>query len=103
VGEPPSITPTAPPSAPPVLAVGGSALTSTTEGDLLRVRSGPGLSFPVLFGLANGTLVTLREGPVAADGYNWWRVETADGRTGWAVDGVIEGSGWLQTLIPVGG
>ena len=103
VGEPPSITPTAPPSAPPVLAVGGSALTITTEGDLLRVRSGPGLSFPVLFGLANGTLVTLREGPVAADGYNWWRVETADGRTGWAVDGVIEGSGWLQTLIPVGG
>lgn len=100
VGEPPVITPTA---AAAVLTVGGMAVVQTTEGDALRVRSGPGASFPVLFHLANGALVTLREGPVAADGYNWWRVETTDGRIGWAVDGVIEGSGWLQTLIPVGG
>lgn len=104
---PPAIplTPTLPPVVPPPgLGVGGTALVQTTEGDTLRARTGPGLGYAVAFLMPNGTLVTLREGPVAADGYSWWRVEAPDGRSGWAVDGVPEGlSGWLQTLVPAGG
>lgn len=115
LGEPPVMTPTLPPGWPPTatavapvpppgLMVGGTAVVQTTAGDHLRTRTGPGIGYPVLFLLANGTPVTLREGPVAADGYSWWRVETGDGRAGWAVDGVPESvSGWLQTLIPAGG
>lgn len=98
---PPGVTPTA--GAPFGLTIGGMALIITTEGDFLRVRSGPGTSYAVLFQLSNGTLVTVREGPLGGDGYSWWRIETGDGRSGWAVEGVPEADGWLQTLVPVGG
>lgn len=112
LGEPPVMVPTATAGSPGVtptvsapfeLTIGGMALINTTEGDFLRVRNGPGMSFAVLFQLSNGTLVTVREGPLSGDGYSWWRIETGDGRAGWAVDGVPEAGGWLQTLVPVGG
>lgn len=98
-------TPPLPPTAVPpgVLAVGGQARTNTTAGDLLRVRTGAGIAFQVAFQLPTGTLVTLREGPVAADGYVWWRIETADGRSGWCVASVPDAAspgGVLQTLLP---
>lgn len=101
LGAPPVMTPTA--SAPFGLAIGGMALINTTEGDFLRVRSGPGTAYAVLFQLSNGSLVTVREGPLSGGEYTWWRIETGDGRSGWVVDGVPEAGGWLQTLVPVGG
>jgi hypothetical protein len=99
-------TPPLPPTTVPsgVLTVGGQARTNTTAGDMLRIRTGAGTAFQVTFQLTSGTPVTLREGPVAADGYVWWRIETADGRTGWCVEGVPDAAspgGYLQTLLPV--
>ncbi len=90
------------PLATPVLTVGGAAVVHTTEGDRLRVRSGPGTNFPVQFELPNGTPVTLMSGPAAGTGYTWWYIRTLDGRTGWVVEGVPDAGGWLQTLIPTG-
>lgn len=111
LGEPPTLPPTATAApafptattAPTGLTIGGYAAVNTTAGDMLRVRSGPGLEHGVLFLLPSRTIVIVREGPVSASGYTWWRVETLDGRTGWAVDGVPEGDGWLPTLIPSAG
>lgn len=101
-GVPPVATPTpVPPPAGGELAVGGRAQVFTTEGDLLRVRTGPGLGFGVAYQFASGTIVTLLEGPFAADGYQWWRIEDGTGRMGWAVEGVTESTGYLQTLLPV--
>lgn len=101
LGEPPLMpTPTTPTG---VLAVGVRARVNTTAGDMLRVRTGPGTTFAVLFQLTNGTPVTLLEGPVAGpEGYSWWRIQTDDGRSGWAVEGVPEAGGFLPTLIPLG-
>lgn len=78
------------------LVVGGRARVFTTEGDSLNMRSGPGTSFAIVSELALDTRVTVLEGPVSADGLQWWRVQTDDARTGWAVDFVDS----IPTLIP---
>ncbi len=97
----PVITLPAPPAPVGVLAVGARATVNTTEGDMLRVRTGAGTSYAVAFQLPNGTGVTLLEGPVTGSGgLTWWRIQTDDGRSGWAVEGVNDTSGYLQTLLP---
>lgn len=99
-GQPPQM-PTATPAQPGQLTLNSTALVNTTEGDFLNVRTGPGVSFAVAFDLSNGTPVTLVEGPVSAEGYTWWRVQTNDGRAGWAVEGVQDpDEGFIQTLVP---
>ncbi len=108
-----AVTPAAPPApteAPPpppsptplVLAPGVRARVTTTAGDQLRVRSGPGTAYAIEFNLAAGSEVSVMEGPTAANGFNWWRIRADDGRTGWAVEGVTEGGEFLQTLTPIG-
>ncbi len=83
----------------PTLRVGGQATVRTTEGDTLRVRSGPGTSFIVTRSVEPGTVVTLLDGPTSAAGFTWWNVRLPDGATGW----VVEFADGEQTLIPVGG
>lgn len=108
IGTPPSL-PTLPPAAvvtppPPavanVLMLYGHAVITTTGGDPLRIRTGAGTGFAVAFQLPNGTPVTLMEGPVSADGLIWWRIQAADGRGGWCVEGVMDNGVYLQTLVP---
>lgn len=70
-------------SGKPGLAVGATAWVQQAGGKNLRRRSAPGLNSQVHDGLAPGTQLTLLEGPVAADGYHWWRIRAADGREGW--------------------
>lgn len=89
------------PAPPQQLYPGGPAQVHTTEGDMLRVRSGPGTGFQVVFQLANGTMVRILEGPTEANGYSWWRIQTSDGRSGWVVEGVTDNGTFLQTLIPM--
>ncbi len=98
-----TIAPTAILAPPPllILHIGGVAQVHTTEGDMLRVRSGPGTGYGVQFQLAPGVLVNVLNGPQTADGLTWWFIQAPNGQTGWAVEGVPDGSGWLQTLIPV--
>src|SRR5690606_36593584 len=68
------------------LRVGGQATVRTTEGDTLRVRSGPGTSFIVTRSVEPGTVVTLIEGPTNAAGFTWWNIRLPDGSTGWVVE-----------------
>ncbi|HEX2907865.1 MAG TPA: tetratricopeptide repeat protein, partial [Phototrophicaceae bacterium] len=70
------------------LIVNDLAVVYTTEGDRLNLRSGPGLDFEIVSKLQRDTRVRLLEGPRKADGYAWWRISTADGAEGWAVERV---------------
>lgn len=83
------------------LFAGVTAEVYTTEGDRLNLRSGPGLRFDILGKLDKGAFVTLIEGPRKQDGLAWWKVRTADGTEGWAVERV-DTEQTLQMALVVG-
>ena len=92
----PTITPSLPPQ-PLVLRVDGFALIANTEGRPLRGRQKPSLASPPQVGFKEGERVRIREGPVEADGYTWWRIEGASG-VGWSAERSKEGVVWLQPV-----
>jgi 3D (Asp-Asp-Asp) domain-containing protein len=63
--------------------IGGNAVVSGTGGDGLVVRDNPGLGQGARTTLTEGARVQVLEGPVTADGHQWFRVTTAAG-SGWA-------------------
>ncbi|HZQ38550.1 MAG TPA: CAP domain-containing protein [Dehalococcoidia bacterium] len=97
-GDGPTAAPTVPaqsaPPAPPRLATtadvstnftgalvsGATAIVSGT-GDCLRVHDGPTVNASVVGCLPDGTAMVIAAGPIAADGFTWWRL----GGLGWAV------------------
>ncbi len=94
------------PTPPPTLltlAIGDSARVNVTGADNLRLRTSPNLDDSTIVTLMpNGLVVTLIDGPVSNAGFTWWRVRTADGLEGWAVESLMdEVSGSLQTLVPL--
>ena len=82
-GPTPSPSP-APSPVPPRVAVGGWVRVRGTEGGDLRLRSAPSLSGETRALVKEGTLLRVLEGPVEADGYTWWRVQSPEDQTGWA-------------------
>jgi hypothetical protein len=82
------------------LTPGGLATVNTTEGDTLNVRLGAGLGFDIVARLRDGERVTIVEGPRSAEGFVWWKIRTAAGIEGWAVESVQEDGARLQTLLP---
>ena len=64
------------------LGPGASAQVANTDGAGVRVRAAPSLSAPVRTALPEGTPVQVVDGPVSADGYDWYRIETEEG-SGW--------------------
>ena len=50
--------------------------------DCVNVRVGPSLEQTAIDSVCDGSTVRLSDGPVAADGYEWWQLE---GRSGWVV------------------
>src|SRR5262245_52305330 len=85
----PTITPSPSPQ-PLILRIDGTALVSNTEGRPLRGRQKPSLASPVRVGFKEGERVRIREGPVEADGYIWWRIEGQSG-VGWSAERSKEG------------
>ncbi len=100
LAAPSVLGPTVAPVNPGTLAVGRQAVINTTQGDKLRLRSGPGTSFAIITMLDKGTLVTLLEGPRSADGLTWWRVRTPGGVEGWVIEGINDSGTYIQTLVP---
>ncbi len=85
----------------PAFKAGDEARVQTTEGDPLNLRAVPGGE--VLVSLVNGSRVRVTGGPRVQEGYRWWRVQTPNGISGWAVEAVRDGQGnLLRTLLPVG-
>ena len=91
---PPTATPT--PLPPGALRLDAPARVVARQG--LNVRETPGTHAKLVGRFAPGTLVTVREGPTAADGYRWWRVESKQGLNGWVADGDEEDV-WLTGEI----
>ena len=54
----------------------------------LNLRQEPSASAPVIGALVSGDYVAIFAGPHEADGYRWWRVQTADDLFGWVAGGV---------------
>ncbi|RIK38772.1 MAG: hypothetical protein DCC55_20120 [Chloroflexi bacterium] len=75
-----------PPVTEPAAGVGGLATGTVVNANLLNVRSGPGLNFPVLATLPLGESVVL-EG--RDTGGFWLQVRLADGRLGWVSSGFM--------------
>jgi hypothetical protein len=80
----------------PGLSAGGGARVANTN-SCLFVHDAPVITATVLTCLADGTTVTVRGGPVDADGYRWWLVE-GGGMQGWAAEGDSRGVSWLVPL-----
>jgi len=78
VGTPPATSP------PTELGPGALAVITGTAGAGLRLRALATTDADVLGMGREGTVVTVLEGPVEADGYVWWKVRTPDGDEGWA-------------------
>jgi hypothetical protein len=81
------------------LQVGGEAKVAGDPGDTPnRVRTEPDRNAEQIGLLEPGTVVTLLEGPVCADGLVWWRVSEASlpGGEGWTA----EGDGSDYWLVP---
>lgn len=84
----PVLTPTATPEGGiPSPTVGGRAQV-TTRYQFVNLRQEPGLGAETIGQLANGTIVSILEGPEEADDLRWWRVEDDQGNTGWAAERV---------------
>lgn len=62
-----------------------------TEGQGLRLRSGPGTSNPPRFLGMDSEVFLVKDGPQDADGFTWWYLEAPydPGRSGWAASAYL--------------
>lgn len=77
------------PTPEPQIAIGGHVVIHGTGEDKLRCRAGPGLAEELVIVLDEGTRLSIMDGPVPVDDYEWWKIKTEDGQVGWAA------SDWL--------
>ncbi len=69
------------PGAPWPLEKGATVVVEGT-GTCLNVRVSPSIKADAVDCIADGTTIVLEDGPVTADGYDWWRPQD---RSGWVV------------------
>ncbi len=82
-GPPQSPTPT------PTVPTGGIQVGDTVKTiSAANMRSGPGLSAGIVTTLPADTPGTVIAGPIAANGYNWYQVQTAT-QTGWVANTLL--------------
>jgi len=86
--------PTATATPVPVILVGGRVVVQGTEGQQLSLRAGPAVAQNRLRIVEEGSVLKVVEGPVAADGFQWWRVQTSDNVEGWVA------GNWLVPVAP---
>lgn len=90
----PTATATSTPTPVPTLGPGGRA---EIRAETLNVRSAPGTGAARVGVLLRGQVVTIEGGPVDADGYRWWRIDTGEGLSGWVAEGTEE----VQWVAPI--
>jgi uncharacterized protein YgiM (DUF1202 family) len=94
---PPTTVPTAPvesssngdscPGAPRQRLNVGSYAYVCTKSDPVRLRVGAGSNYNSKTSLKTGTEVYVADGPVCANNWSWWWVETESGESGWMAEG----------------
>ncbi len=90
----PSPSPTVTETPVPVILPGGRAVVAGTGAEQLRMRVDPGLTQELVATLADGTRLSVLDGPQSVDGYTWWKVQTEDGQQGWVA------GDWLVPTAP---
>jgi hypothetical protein len=89
----PTRTPTQTPTPKPTFKIGASARIANT-GSCLNIHSAPALTASVVYCVPDAATVTVRDGPVDADGYRWWLIEVGKIK-GWVTEGAPGGPNWL--------
>jgi photosystem II stability/assembly factor-like uncharacterized protein len=81
---PPTVTPIPPPTATPSALIGPYAVVRVASYDVLNIRSGAGVSQPVVGSFPPDAMDVMRTGPaVMVDGSEWVEVQNPTGGTGW--------------------
>ena len=81
------------------MQVGHGGRVTYSTGVPVRLRSGPGVGYPILQLLPEGTTFTVMAGPTCADSYNWWGVHLPSGVEGWVAEGV-PGNYYIEPFGP---
>ena len=74
-------------AATPVAAASLAEVTGVEDGDMLKLRSGPGMGYSVVVGLPNGTMVR-NHGCTRVGGTPWCKISLKDVR---ALQGYVSG------------
>jgi hypothetical protein len=72
-------------------APGGQALAVPGFDSPLNVRTAPALDGDIVTAVVHGTVLAILDGPISADGYDWWQVRLPNTATGWAVGAAEDG------------
>jgi hypothetical protein len=68
------------------LKVGGNASVCTTS-EPVALRDGPGKGYSVIKYLVSGADLKVKDGPVCANNWSYWKVQTESGYIGWMSEG----------------
>lgn len=85
-----------PPSPPSTVQFKEGDTVETTTANL-NLRTGPGLSYPVIAAMPLGRNGIILQGPTQANGYRWYRIETRQGR-GWAAGEFLAAASFINVL-----
>ncbi len=96
----PTVSPTSAPTATPTPAIATGGLTIGRAARVLalgglNVRDQAGTTGKQVGKLGPNQTVTIKGGPVEADNFTWWQVDTGSGLTGWVTSGPADDP-WLQ-------
>jgi hypothetical protein len=71
------------PETPTTIAPGATVVVQGTLGAGLNLREQPSTYSRVVANAKEGASLLVLEGPRDADGYVWWKLQTANGKEGW--------------------
>lgn len=66
--------------------IGNTATVTVIPERALNVRSQPSTTASVVEILRAGDTITILDGPLCREGFNWWQLQTANGNTGWSAE-----------------
>lgn len=77
---------------PVTIEIGKLVIVAGVDGDELNVRDNPGvIGTSIVRRVAEGTVLTIVDGPRQADGFTWWQIQSADQTIkGWAVSNFLQ-------------
>jgi hypothetical protein len=77
---------------PVTLEIGKLVIVAGVDGDELNVRDNPGVQGTnIVNRVAEGTILTIVDGPRQADGFTWWQIQSVDQTIkGWAVSNFLQ-------------
>ena len=80
-----------------IMSIGIRGRVTFTDGSTTSLREQPTTSSSRLMRMPEGFEFDVIDGPVCADGYNFWQLQTDDGLVGWAAEGNLS-SYWIEPL-----